>query len=93
MSKILEELKKKLDSMTQEELDEEWERLKHYNEIGPTVDEYFEWINNSAKNKIKIADKEIHDMETSGTWTKNKQRYRELKKISKYWKDYLKQIQ
>ena len=42
MSKILEELKKKLDSMTQEELDEEWERLKHYNEIGPTVEEYFE---------------------------------------------------
>ena len=32
-------------------------------------------------------------MEISGTWTKNKQRYRELKKISKYWKDYLNQIQ
>ena len=42
MSKILEELKKKLDSMTQEELNDEWEKLKHYNEIGPTVDEYFE---------------------------------------------------
>lgn len=42
MSKLVEELKKKLDSMTQEELDQEWEKLKHYNEIGPTVDEYFE---------------------------------------------------
>lgn len=28
--------------MTQEELDAEWEKLKPYNEIGPTVDEYFE---------------------------------------------------
>jgi hypothetical protein len=42
MSKILEELKKKLDSMTQEELNDELEKLKHYNDIGPIVDEYFE---------------------------------------------------
>lgn len=42
MSKWLEELKKKLDSMTKEELDQEWEKLKPYNDIGPTVDEYFE---------------------------------------------------
>lgn len=28
--------------MTKEELDQEWEKLKHYNDIGPTVDEYFE---------------------------------------------------
>ena len=48
MSKILEDLKKKLDSMTQEELDEEWERLKHYNEIGPTVEEYFENLKKCA---------------------------------------------
>lgn len=44
MSKILEELKKKLDSMTQEELDAKWEKLKPYNDIGPTVDEYFEGL-------------------------------------------------
>ena len=25
-----------------EELDKEWEELKHWNEIGPTVDEYLE---------------------------------------------------
>lgn len=42
MSKWLEELKKKLDSMSREELDAEWEELKHYNDCGPTVDEYFE---------------------------------------------------
>lgn len=42
MSKIVEELKKKLESMSQEELDAEWEKLKHYNNCGPTVEEYFE---------------------------------------------------
>jgi hypothetical protein len=42
MSKWLEELKKKLNSMSQEELDDEWEKLKHYNNCGPMVEEYFE---------------------------------------------------
>ena len=42
MGKIAEELKKKLDSMSPEELEAEWEELKHWNEIDPTVDEYFE---------------------------------------------------
>ncbi len=42
MSKLLEELEKKLNSMTKEELDAEWEELKKWNNVGPTVDEYFE---------------------------------------------------
>lgn len=42
MGKFAEKLKKKFESMTQEELDAECEKLKHWNEIGPTVDEYFE---------------------------------------------------
>lgn len=42
MSKIIDELKKKLDSMSQEELDAEWKKLKKYNMMGPTVDEYIE---------------------------------------------------
>jgi hypothetical protein len=42
MGKIAESLKKKFESMTQEELDAEWEKLKHWNEIGPSVDEYLE---------------------------------------------------
>lgn len=41
MSKLLEELQKKLDSMSQEELDAEWEDLKKLNNVGPTVEEYF----------------------------------------------------
>lgn len=42
MSKWFEDFKKRLESMTQEELNQEWEKLKPYNDIGPTVDEYFE---------------------------------------------------
>ena len=42
MSKIVEQLRKHFEEATQEELDKEWEELKHWNEIGPTVDEYLE---------------------------------------------------
>lgn len=42
MNKILEELEEKLNSMTQEELNAEWEELKKWNNVGPTVEEYFE---------------------------------------------------
>ena len=42
MGKFSENLKKKFESMTQEELDQEWENLKHYNEIGPSIEEYCE---------------------------------------------------
>ena len=44
MSKIVEQLKKHFEEATQEELDKEWEELKHWNEIGPTVDEYFDTL-------------------------------------------------
>lgn len=46
MGKIAERLKKRLESMTQEELDAKWEELKKWNEIGPTVNEYFEELKN-----------------------------------------------
>lgn len=39
---IAEQLRKHFEEATQEELDKEWEELKHWNEIGPTVDEYLE---------------------------------------------------
>lgn len=42
MSSIVEQLRKHFEEATQEELDKEWEELKHWNEIGPTVDEYLE---------------------------------------------------
>lgn len=42
MRKIAEQLKKIFEEATQEELDKEWEELKHWNEIGPSVDEYLD---------------------------------------------------
>ena len=44
MDDILKRLKEQLNSMTQEELDEEWEKLKHWNEFGPTIEEYIEGL-------------------------------------------------
>ena len=46
MSKIVEQLRKHFEEATQEQLDKEWEELKHWNEIGPTVDEYLENLKN-----------------------------------------------
>lgn len=40
--------------------------------------------------KIELGEKIIHDLEFSGLWKKQKERWRELKKALKYWKDYLK---
>ena len=39
---IVEELRKKLESMSQEELDAEWKELEKLNCVGPTVEEYIE---------------------------------------------------
>lgn len=40
MKTVLEKLQKQLQNSTQEELDKEWEELKEWNEIGPSVEEY-----------------------------------------------------
>ena len=44
MSKFIDNFKKRLELMSREELDAEWEELKHWNEVGPTCDEYFAWL-------------------------------------------------
>ena len=46
MGKLVEELKKNLDAMSDEELDALVESLKPYSEIGPTVEEYIEYVEN-----------------------------------------------
>ena len=44
MSKIVERLRKHFEEATQEELDREWEKLKHWNEIGPSIEDYIEGL-------------------------------------------------
>ena len=67
MSKLVEELKKKLDSMTQEELDQEWEKLKEWNNVGPTVEEYLENL-----KKYGLYPKELNNMSKSEEYRQNK---------------------
>jgi len=43
MNKWLDELKEKLNSMSKEELEKEWQELSQY-DYGPTVEEYFEML-------------------------------------------------
>lgn len=42
--KISEKLKKHFENISQEELDKEWDKLKHWNEFGPTIEEYKEGL-------------------------------------------------
>lgn len=44
-------LKERLSNLTKEEFDEKWERLKHYNEIGPNVREYVEEMKKSYDSR------------------------------------------
>lgn len=44
MKDIVQALREHLANTPQEELDREWEELKEWGEIGPTVDEYLEWV-------------------------------------------------
>jgi hypothetical protein len=59
MRKWLEELEKKLNSMSQEELDAEWKELEKYNNCGPTVEEYFESLKKYGLYMVYITKNKI----------------------------------
>jgi hypothetical protein len=44
MIDLAKELKDYFNSTSQEQLDKDWEELKHWNEIGPEVDEYIKSV-------------------------------------------------
>lgn len=46
MGKLEKALRKHFDETPQEELDKEWEELKHWNEIGPDAEEYINYYKN-----------------------------------------------
>ena len=56
---IYENLRKHFENTSKEELDREWEELKHWNEIGPTCEEYFGWLKEAGlypkKNENNIS--------------------------------------
>ena len=93
MSNIVEQLRKHLASMTEEEKQKEWDELKHWNDVGPTVEEYIHDLNHSAKQRVEFCEKEIHRLELTGEWKKDKENWRYLKKNLKYWKHYLEELE
>lgn len=53
MGKISESLKKYLESVSDEELQKNWEEVKELNLIGPTIDEFLEMFPLEVQNKLK----------------------------------------
>ena len=53
MESLVEELEKKLENMSDEELDELMKSCRKYNGIGPTVEEYIEYVK-TLDNSIYI---------------------------------------
>ena len=50
---ILQKLEDYLNSTSKEQLEKDWEELKQYQNIGPTMDEYFENLERRLKKPIK----------------------------------------
>ena len=50
---ILQKLEDYLNSTSKEQLEQDWEELKQYQNIGPTMDEYFENLERRFKKPIK----------------------------------------
>ena len=50
---ILQKLEDYLNNTSKEQLEKDWEELKQYQNIGPTMDEYFENLERRFKKPIK----------------------------------------
>ena len=55
MGTISDSLRKYFEEATEEEIEKDWEELKHWNEIGPDASEYIE----SCKNKKEQENKDL----------------------------------
>lgn len=60
MGEFAEKLKKYFEETPQEQLDADWEKIKHLNEIGPDVEEYVNFYRGEIENKKT----EINNMNT-----------------------------
>ena len=50
---MIQKLEDYLNSTSKEQLEKDWEELKQYKNIGPTMDEYFENLERRFKKPIK----------------------------------------
>jgi len=91
MSIVIEKLREHLANTPKEQLDKEFESLEKYN-FGPTVEEYIENLKEFTKKKVEWGKKEVHRLELTGEWAKDKTHWRELKKATKYFEKYLNKL-
>lgn len=91
MSNIAEQLKKHLAETPKEQLVKEWEALKKWNDVGPTVKEYIQSLKDMAKENIKYCNKELKRIEPHKDV--NIKRYNAVLRTKKYWENYLKDIE
>lgn len=50
---ILQKLEDYFNNTSKEQLEKDWEEIKQYQNIGPTIDEYFEYMERRFKKPIK----------------------------------------
>lgn len=50
---MLQELKEYFNYTSKEQLEKDWEEIKQYQNIGPTMDEYIEYVERRFKKTIK----------------------------------------
>ena len=50
---ILQKLEDYFNSTSKEQLEKDWEEIKQYQNIGPTMDEYIEYVERRFKKPIK----------------------------------------
>ena len=51
MGKVYDKLKQYFNTTPKEQLQKDWEKLKKYNEIGPTVEEYLNYVKQYNNDK------------------------------------------
>lgn len=51
MEKVYDKLKQYFNTTPKEQLQKDWEKLKKYNEIGPTVEEYLNYVKQYNNDK------------------------------------------
>lgn len=59
MDSIIKQLKEHFANTPQEVLEQEWKEYSKYNEIGPTIDEYLQAVENSKKKEKFMTESEV----------------------------------
>ena len=64
MENVYKKLVESLSKMTPQQKQEEWDSLKHLNDIGPTIDEFFSMCEIEEKNTVTVRDRDTMEQVT-----------------------------